>query len=85
MLENYDVEMRLRYAEWLAERMLEEFDRMQSLRRQAFGVKLAKKLDDYTLGKAKYFHTSIEPKRQNRTRKKRRLTRLQKRWKKQRK
>lgn len=84
MLENYDVEMRMRYAEWLAERMLEEFGRMQSLRRQVFGVKLAKKLDDYTLGKAKYFHTGIEPKR-GRTRKKQRLTRLQKRWKKQRK
>lgn len=82
MLENYDVEMRLRYAEWLAERMLEEFGRMQSLRRQVFGVKLAKKLDDYTLGKAKYFHTNVERKH-GRTRKKQRLTRLQRRAKRQ--
>ena len=33
----------------------------------------------------RYYHTGIEPKRQNRTRKKQRLTRLQKRWKRQRK
>lgn len=32
----------------------------------------------------RYYHTGIEPKRQNRTRKKRRLTRLQRRWKRQR-
>ena len=31
----------------------------------------------------RYYHTSIEPKRQNRTRKKQRLTRLQRRWKRQ--
>ena len=32
----------------------------------------------------KYRHTGVEPKRQNRTRKKQRLTRLQRRWKRQR-
>lgn len=32
----------------------------------------------------RYYHTGIEPKRQNRTRKKQRLTRLQRRWKRQR-
>ena len=31
----------------------------------------------------RYYHTGIEPKRQNRTRKKQRLTRLQRKWKRQ--
>lgn len=34
--------------------------------------------------RSRYYHTGIEPKRQNRTRKKQRLTRLQRRWKRQR-
>lgn len=33
----------------------------------------------------RYYHTGIEPKRQNKTREKQRLTRLQRRWKRQRK
>lgn len=44
-----------------------------------------KKLVYYLRGgkRTRYYHTGIEPKRQNRTRKKQRLTRLQRRWKRQ--
>lgn len=35
----------------------------------------------YRFKRPRYYHTSIEPKRQNKTRKKQRLTRLQRRWK----
>lgn len=38
----------------------------------------------YRFKRPRYYHTGIEPKRQNRTRKKQRLTRLQRRWKRQR-
>lgn len=81
MLENYSNEMKMRYAEWLADRFFEEFGRMQLLRRKVFGVKLAKSLDDYTLSNAKYFHTGIEPKR-GRSKRKQRLTKSQKRQRK---
>ena len=37
----------------------------------------------YRFKRPRYYHTGIEPKRQNRTRKKQRLTRLQRRWKRQ--
>ena len=37
----------------------------------------------YRFKRPRYYHTSIEPKRQNRTRKKQRLTRLQRRAKRQ--
>lgn len=45
-----------------------------------------KRLSYYLRGgkRPRYYHTGIEPKRQNRTRKKQRLTRLQRRWKRQR-
>lgn len=45
-----------------------------------------KRLAYYLRGgkRPRYYHTGIEPKRQNRTRKKQRLTRLQRRWKRQR-
>ena len=45
-----------------------------------------KRLHCYLRGgkRPRYYHTGIEPKRQNRTRKKQRLTRLQRRWKRQR-
>lgn len=45
-----------------------------------------KRLSCYLRGgkRPRYYHTGIEPKRQNRTRKKQRLTRLQRRWKRQR-
>lgn len=44
-----------------------------------------KRLSCYFRGgkRPRYYHTGIEPKRQNRTRKKQRLTRLQRRWKRQ--
>lgn len=38
----------------------------------------------YRFKRPRCYHTGIEPKRQNRTRKKQRLTRLQRRWKRQR-
>ena len=38
----------------------------------------------YRFKRPHYYHTGIQPKRQNRTRKKQRLTRLQRRWKRQR-
>lgn len=38
----------------------------------------------YRFKRPRYYHTGIEPKRQNRTRRKQRLTRLQRRWKRQR-
>lgn len=38
----------------------------------------------YRFKRPRYYRTGIEPKRQNRTRKKQRLTRLQRRWKRQR-
>lgn len=66
------------YAGYLAEFYMGQFAKLQNIRRNAFGAKLAKKLDDYTLGKSRCFHTGIERKR-GRTRKKRRLNRFQRR------
>jgi hypothetical protein len=37
----------------------------------------------YRFKRTRYYHTGIEPKRHNRSRKKQRLTRLQRRWKRQ--
>ena len=39
----------------------------------------------YRFKRPRYYHTGIEPKRQNRTRKKQRLTRSRRRWKRQKK
>lgn len=73
-------EQRWQYAEYLAEVALARFARFQQRRREVFGPELAKKLDDYTLSGAKYFHTGIQPKR-GRSKKKQRLTRFQRRQK----
>ena len=80
----------MRFAEdwWSAFRETgREFDR---LNRRLFLIKKKlhkdmKKLGCYLRGgkRPRYYHTGIEPKRQNRTRKKQRLTRLQRRWKRQ--
>lgn len=64
-----------------------EFDRLKG-RFFLIAKKLRKdmkKLACYLRGgkRPRYYHTGIEPKRQNRTRKKQRLTRLQRRWKRQ--
>lgn len=64
-----------------------EFDRLNR-RFSLIAKKLHKvmeKLVYYLRGgkRPRYYHTGIEPKRHNRTRKKQRLTRLQRRWKRQ--
>lgn len=64
-----------------------EFDRLKR-RFTLIAKKLhkdMKRLACYLRGgkRPRYYHTSIEPKRQNRTRKKQRLTRLQRRTKRQ--
>lgn len=64
-----------------------EFDRLNR-RFSLIAKKLRKdmkRLSCYLRGgkRPRYYHTGIEPKRQNRTRKKQRLTRLQRRWKRQ--
>lgn len=81
----------MRFAEdwWSAFReTVREFDR---LNRRFFQIakklrKDMKKLGCYLRGgkRPRYYHTGIEPKRQNRTRRKQRLTRLQRRWERQR-
>lgn len=64
-----------------------EFDRLK-IRFNRIAKKLHKDMERLAhylrCGKRpRYYHTGIEPKRQNRTRKKQRLTRLQRRWRRQ--
>lgn len=66
---------------------LDEFNEVN--RKLAYEIrklgKVMKSLHCYLRGgkRSRYYHTGIEPKRQNRIRKKQRLTRLQRRWKRQ--